>query len=247
MRKLNIEELDSKIHDYALDIEYIDKQHLKNKLHQFLNFLKSQPISQRLLQRIEEDYSDLMKKIAPLESPLTYKQRDEILESLLTPDQQEAFGYFLINQTFNSDRIHENSYLNLTDKWYDCQGDFDQWKEDFNTYLFKPFIKLLNWYISESQSYNSKDYFSKKEVSEFSEKIDNLPLDDLLNDIRLGQEVLFEELQDLKEQLESLKKKNWGELLKGKLFDLTLSELILPSAFSIIVKAITGEDLKFLE
>lgn len=241
VRNLNIEELEDKIHDYSLDVELCDKQNLLIKLNQFLNFLESQPISNRILQRIEEDYEELKNQI-PLENIESWrKQKRELISSIKTPDQQGALGYFLIIRTFNSDKIYNNSYIILAHEWFDSIGDYDQWKEDFNTLLFNPFIKILNWYISESQSYNAKDYFSKKEITEFSEKLDNL-----LNDIRLGQEVLFEDIQDLKEQLGNLKKKNWGELLKGKLFNLTLSKLISPEAFSIINKVITGVDIKFL-
>jgi hypothetical protein len=107
--------------------------------------------------------------------------------------------------------------------------------------VFKPFIELLNWYISESQSYNSNDYFSKREIEEFSERLDSL-----LTDIRLGQEIIFDAIQDVKEQLKSMKKKNWFEVLKGKLFDLVLSKAISIETFSLIIKAVSGEDLKFL-
>ncbi len=246
IRNLNIDELDSKLHDYALEVEFIDKEHLLKQLHLFLNFMESQPISHRILERIREDYAELENKIPTTNSPNYRKQKRELLESIKTPDERGALGYFLIYMTFKSERVYNDSYLEITRQWYESRGDYDQWKDDFNTFLFKPFTELVNWYLSESQSYNAKDYFSKKEISEFSEKIDNLSFGDLLNDVRLGQEILFEELQDLKDQLGSLKKKTWGEFLKGKLVDLTLTEILIPKAFSIIVKVLTGEDLKFL-
>ncbi len=241
MRNLNIEELEDKIHDYASDVEYIEKQHLRIKLNQFLNFLESQPISQRLLQRIEEDYITLKNKIPVENTQHLRKQKQELFDDIKTPDQQGAFGYFIINKAFKSKANIDNIYLNLTNQWFDHYGGFDQTKDDFNTFLFKPFVELLVWYISESQSYNAVDYFSKKEIEEFSEK-----LDELLHNIRLGQEIVFEELQDLKEQLKNLKRKNWSELLKGKLFDLTVSKVISLETFAMIVKEITGEDFKFL-
>jgi hypothetical protein len=243
MRQLNIEELEDKIRDYASKTEYIDRLHLNIKLRQFLNFLESQPISQRLLQRIEENFAELKSKIPKGNTPIYDKQKREIINSIETPEQQGAFGYFLINEINNSniDDYDEDMYLELTRRWYDFRGDYDQTKEDFIKLLFKPFVELVFWYISESQSYNSNDYFSKKEITEFSEKLDNL-----LDDIRLGQEVIFEEIQDLKEQLKNLKKKNWAELLKGKLFDLTLTKVISIETFSMIIKTITGEDLKSL-
>lgn len=247
IRKLDIEELESEIHDQSLKVEYVDRQHLLIQLHQFLNFIESQPISQRLLQRIEEDYAELKEKIPQPNTRIRNQQIQELLGIIKTQYDQGAFGYLLIMQTFKTEeRIHNTSYLELTREWYDTRGDYNQSKEDFNNLLFKPFIKLLLWYISESQSHNANDYFSKKEVNEFSEKLDSL-YDDLLNEIHLGQEVIFEEIQDLKEQLKNLKKKNWGEVLKGKLFDLTVSKLISSEMFYLIIKTITGEDLKFLK
>jgi hypothetical protein len=242
MRSLNIEELETKIHDYAIDVECVDKQHLRVKLYQFVNFLESQPISNRILQRFSEDFIEIKEKIPKPNTQHYLKQKRELVDNISTPELQGALGYFLIRQTFDSARIYDNSFLDLTHEWFNSRGNFDQWKNDFNTFVFKPFVELLNWYISESQSYNEQDYFSKNEINEFSYKID-----DLLQGVRLGQEVLFEELQDLKEQLKSIKKKNWGELLKGKLFDLTLNNVISVKTFSMVFKAIIGEDINFLE
>jgi hypothetical protein len=242
MRNLNIDELESKIHDYALDVEYIDKQHLNIKVIQFINFLDSQPISKRILERFSEDYKELLDSLPKEETFNWRKQQDEIIKEIKTPELQGALGYFLIRDIINSTSNNNYLFLNLAKDWFDSRGDYDQCKDDFNTFLFKPFIKLLNWYISESQSYNSKDYFSKNEINEFSDKID-----ELLNNVRLGQEVIFVELQDLKEQLKNIKKKNWVEILKGKLFDLTLNKVIEIETFSMMFKAIVGEDINFLE
>lgn len=242
IRQLNIEELESEIHDQALKIEYVERQHLLIQLHQFLNFIESQPISQRILQRIEEDYSELKGKIPPPNTPIRNQQIQEVLNIIKDQHDQGAFGYLLVMQTCKSGkRIHTNSYLELTREWYNTRGDYNQSKEDFNNLLFKPFIKLLLWYISESQSRNANDYFSKKEVDEFSGKLDNL-----LTDIRLGQEVIFVEIKDLKEQLKNLKKKNWGELLKGKLVDLTISKALTFDTASFILKSLIGGEFKFL-
>lgn len=241
MRNLNLEELEAKIHNYSLDVEYIDKQHLSIKLEQFLNFLNSQQISSRLLEKIEEDFAELKNKIPDDKMAKIHSAKKEFIDNLKTPEQQGAFGYFLIYHTFESEKKFDGAYLDITQRWYNSNGDYDQCRDDFNSLIFKPFIELLNWYISESQSHNSNDYFSKKEIEEFSQK-----LDDLLNDVRLGQEVIFDEIQDLKEQLKSMKKKNWVEVLKGKLFDLTLSKVISLETFSTIVKLITGQDVKYI-
>lgn len=242
IRPLNIDELDDKIHSYALDVEYIEKQHLLKKLHEFLNFIDSQPISSRIVERIEEDYELLKSKIQMNEIHRVNRQRRELTESIKTPDEQGALSYFLIRQTSKLTRLHANSYLDLTREWFNSNGDYDQTKYDFNTFIFKPFVELLKWYIYESQSRNSKDYFSKHEIDEFSERLDKLR-----DEIRLGQEVNYEEIQELKEQLKTLKKKNWGEFLKGKLFDMTMSKIISLETFGAIIKFIVGEEINLLE
>lgn len=241
IRPLNIDELDVKIHSYALDVEYIEKQHLLKKLHEFLNFIDSQPISSRIVERIEEDYNFLKSKFLTNETLRVDRQIRELRESIKTPDEQGALGYFLIRQTSKSDRLNENSYIDLTRVFFNCHGDYNKIKSDFNTLIFKPFVELLKWYIYESQSRNSEDYFSKYEIDDFSVRLDKLR-----DEIRLGQEINFEEIQELKEQLKTLKKKNWGEFLKGKLFDMTMSQIISFETFRAIIKYVVGEDIKIL-
>ena len=43
-----------------------------------------------------------------------------------------------------------------------------------------------------------------------------------MTELGFGQQIIFDELDELKEHL-NLGKKNWFQLLKGKLFDLTVS------------------------
>jgi hypothetical protein len=244
MRNLNIDELESKIQDYALDVEYIEKQHLKVKLTQFINFLESQPISNRILNRFFEDYQELYKKIPQENSQNWRKSKKELVNDIKTPEFQGALGYFLIRQTLNSPRLNNNSFFDLTHQWFESRGDFDQWKDDFNTFIFKPFVELLNWYISESQSYNSKDYFSKLEISEFNEKLTDL--EEKITNLGFGQEIIFDEIQELNELLKSLKKKNWSEIFKGKLMDLVIGKVISIEAMEMALKLITGEEIKIL-
>jgi len=62
----------------------------------------------------------------------------------------------------------------------------------------------------------------------------------------VGQEVLFNELEELKDLYGKLSKKNWGELLKGKLVDLALDRIISKETFGFIFLKIFGHELKFL-
>ena len=46
-----------------------------------------------------------------------------------------------------------------------------------------------------------------------------------MTELGFGQQIIFDELDELKEYL-NLGKKNWFQLLKGKLFDLTVSKTL---------------------
>jgi hypothetical protein len=59
----------------------------------------------------------------------------------------------------------------------------------------------------------------------------------------LGQEILFDELQELKELYSKLDKKNWGQVLKGKLIDLGLAEVINREIMGDIFKELTNQIL----
>ena len=79
---------------------------------------------------------------------------------------------------------------------------------------------------------------SKEEVSK---KIDELI--NRLNNLGLGQEILFDELQELKGLYEQLNKTNWGQLLKGKLIDLALIQVINKDTMKFVYEFITKDIL----
>lgn len=79
--------------------------------------------------------------------------------------------------------------------------------------------------ISRSYEYQPKydDEFSSEQKSELNNSINEIK--DKLNKQGFGQEVIFNELEELKEHL-NLGKKNWFQLLKGKLIDSTVSQVV---------------------
>lgn len=62
-----------------------------------------------------------------------------------------------------------------------------------------------------------------------------------LEKIGLGQEILYEELEKLKELHSELDKKDWGQLLKGKLFDLGISKAISPEVVGYVYRELTEQ------
>ncbi|WKK85512.2 hypothetical protein QYS48_27180 [Marivirga arenosa] len=75
-------------------------------------------------------------------------------------------------------------------------------------------------------------------------------IDEVMKELRIlghGQEILFNELEELKKLSTTLNKKNWKQLVKGKIFDLTLSKIINKETATFIVsKILPNEDFKYL-
>ena len=131
------------------------------------------------------------------------------------------------------------SAFDLANDWYGPRKHYDESLDDFNSNFFNPFVKLVKWYLEESVSYNSNDYFSKKEVKLFEEKLDEIK--NFLFTLQDGQEVLFEEIEDLREQLLRSKKKNWMEMFKGKFYDFVFEKTISIETFDVMYKILAGD------
>jgi hypothetical protein len=69
----------------------------------------------------------------------------------------------------------------------------------------------------------SKDKFSVSEESELHNKLNDILTK--LDKQGFGQQIIFEEIEDLKNHF-NLGKKNWFQLLKGKVVDLTLKKVL---------------------
>ena len=245
MRQLTTTELESKTHDYFLDVEYAQHDDVKNKLTQLMNFLSSQDISKNILERIREDYSDLYQKLEPLNDQTPERTKKDIVETLLTPDLQGAFGYLLINKKFKEPRKFSAHYIDLSWKWYSKGHNYNEQQDGFNFYFLKPFKELFDWYLSESQTENESDYFSYKSQEKVFEKLEKL--EEMLTKQGFGQEIIFKEIEELKQLTKKLNKKNWGEVIKGKFVDLALGGILTKEAAIKAIEFITGTELNMLQ
>ena len=79
---------------------------------------------------------------------------------------------------------------------------------------------------------------------EMSAKLDEITEE--LKKSNLGHEILFDELQDLKKLYLKLNKKNWGQLLKGKLVDVAIGKLVDNSTLALVYEAITHHKFNLL-
>jgi hypothetical protein len=226
MRTLNLNEIEQKINSFATDIYYSDYHYSQDKITQFFNFLHEQPISKRILERIDEEYKTLKNDIPnPVNlNPEYFIIPDhrivELVKSKLKNRQdQGAFGFFIIQKLFETEVKFDQHYLATPQDWY------EEGKKDYNysfkcliEKFFKPFVELLEWYIYESKTKNENDYYSKNEIVNINSK-----LDEICQKQEFGNQILFNEIEELKELILFLNKKNWAEVVKGKFGDLVFS------------------------
>ncbi|WP_369013391.1 hypothetical protein [Flavobacterium anhuiense] len=225
MRPFNLNEIEDKIISDYIDITSSDRVYAQDKITQFLNFLQDQPISKRILERINEDFSMLKNELPLDQKSNTYidpKVKNKVKSLLKSSYDQGAFGFFIIQNSFEIERKFDNHYFEASATWYELIGHaYENRFECFKERFFKPFIDLLKWYIYESQARSEKDYFSKDEIAIINEKLDRI-----LTVQTASFEVIFEEVNDLKELIITINKKNWGILLREKLKDLILGGII---------------------
>lgn len=80
-------------------------------------------------------------------------------------------------------------------------------------------------YVENLRKKSSSDYSSvSNDKEKLFEKLDQIL--DQAEKANLGNEILNEEMAELKFAYEKLSKKNWGQLLKGKLVDLVIGQVI---------------------
>lgn len=98
-------------------------------------------------------------------------------------------------------------------------------------------------YIENKQKQTKPNYES---ISDDKESVD-LKINALIEKLEklgFGQEIIFNELEELKELYIHLNKKNWGELVKGKIIDLGLQQIINEDVMKMIYHSITNDILR---
>ncbi len=81
--------------------------------------------------------------------------------------------------------------------------------------------------------------------TQLDHKIDNII--EHLTKLGLGQEIVFNEIEELKDLQHKLSKKTWSQLLKGKLIDLAFDKLIDIETVTSIYEYLTNSNLKLLK
>lgn len=84
-----------------------------------------------------------------------------------------------------------------------------------------------------------------KTKSELDKKIDNII--DHLTKLGHGQEIIFNEIDEMRELQYNLSKKTWSQLLKGKLLDLALKKIISTETATSVYEYLIKDNFKFLK
>ncbi|RBN49479.1 hypothetical protein [Flavobacterium psychrolimnae] len=98
-------------------------------------------------------------------------------------------------------------------------------------------------YVEEKRKAHKENYNDiNKSQEEINERVDEII--EKLTKLGYGQEIIFDEIQELKELYTTLNKKNWGQLVKGKVVDLALSKLVENDTLSYIYEKLTDHTLR---
>jgi len=234
------------------DILYSGRRHLHTKLMQFWSFLNSNPITKHALQALEKDNQDFVDQIDNyfkndrfplLKNNILYKLEESIING-------GVFGYcFLKNVTITSERTQPE--IEEIFGW-EKVSNYDEAFESFENMVLNPFYRVFKWYIEERQTDNSEDYFSVSELQKLNNKIDDLKdeISSMYNYLNLGQEIIFEELEEIKEIAKSQKKKYVIRIIIGSLLSYVTSSdqfHILMGKLKDFLSSIGGKSISIIE
>lgn len=85
---------------------------------------------------------------------------------------------------------------------------------------------------------------TKTAKTEMDEKLDEII--ERLTNLGYGQEIIFNEIEELRGLQGKLSKTSWSQLLKGKLFDLAVDNIINRATAASIFEFLTNQDFKLL-
>lgn len=221
MRTLNLNELEDKINQYSNDIVFSEFNFSTEKINHFFEFLLDQAISKNILIRIENDFCSLLDEL----KKLNINDRRDIIQAkklIKLREEKGVLAYYTIKLYFEKTEKFESHYFEFIDDWYHVNSSlFRDYYSVFIDNFFKPFVELIEWYIYEGKTKNETDYFSKNEIEQI-----NLKLDLILQKTDIGNEVIFNEVDELKTLTYALNKKNFKEVILGKFKDTALSSVI---------------------
>jgi len=97
----------------------------------------------------------------------------------------------------------------------------------------------------ERQNKKQKNKEKKTKDAKVNEKIDLVIAK--LEKLGYGQKIIFDEIEELRGLSKKLNKKTWSQVIKGKVMDLALSELISKDTASFIYESLVEDKFKLLK
>lgn len=170
--------------------------------------------------------------------PNTLESLKDRLDSklyLLRKDKDKLNFLKVLNQEIKLDiESHES----------ECTRSGCEYREDKDSgiFLIKQEIDSINEYFSFEPK--SEDKFSTEEETSLHIKLNEII--ERLKNQDLGQEILFEEIESLKNHF-NLGKKTWFQLLKGKLLEVTSEKIIEATVASEILKELSDDFNEFIK
>ena len=141
--------------------------------------------------------------------------------------------------------LHDKTLIAKKEHAKNCNGcSFDETR-NLGLFAIEQEIESINEYYYFKPK--SEDSFTVELESKLHSKINEII--EKLEKLGIGQEVIFNEIDDLKSHF-NLGKKNWFQLVKGKLFDIGIAygveKIILESVYSDLAKEAENISLTFL-
>ena len=166
---------------------------------------------------------------------------DFILEKLYILYGDNYYSVSIILET-NNIEIRENESIEICNS-LDKKGYIIREQ----TYSKKDTIKLSlkgAEYV-ERKKRSNKTKKEKKSHLKTNEKIDKVLIK--LEELGFGQEIIFKEIEELRGLSKKLNKKTWSQVIKGKVMDLALSELISKDVATFIYESLVDDKFKLLK
>lgn len=199
-------------------IENSHNEDIDRNVFQFLHFLENQPISKNILDRIKQDYGHIGSK-------LKTNVNKRIVKEIVSIEEQNALAYFILDKEYLERSGSNRAYLRLTMRCFSCGPEMIDRQSVFNNEILFRFKEIFESYLLKGESIDEKDYFSIQEQTDFFNYLNEISLEnqEIINEIQ----ILKNEILGLKEEMATIKKKSFRNLLIG-----TIQSKVIESALS---------------
>lgn len=184
-----------------------------------------------------------------------------IVDTLLDPEyrpeinsMEDKFAYVLqkLNSLYGNDFYAIGKILELNDIKYRSDEGF----EIASNLKKKGYVILASDYLDTDKAKISvkgvayierklKQGKTQKADTQLNQKLDNVLAE--LTKLGLGQEVIFNEIEELRSLQHKLSKKSWAQLLKGKLIDMAVGKVLSKEMASTVYGYLVKSEFKLLD